>query len=206
MTEIYIAPVGALNPVFLNRISQSRKESLAQMQAVSARELSLCAELLVRALICDELGVGNDSLRIERSRSGKPFLPDYPELHFNLSHTNGVIAAAIAHSPVGIDIERCDRKIQPRVIARICSDAEAESLENGLRPIELWTKKEALIKCCGRGDVPLNRLDTHRGDIATWPIEDYIVSVCCKTLPTMPLLLGADEFYKMLMGLNEICF
>ncbi|MBR4329872.1 MAG: hypothetical protein IKP71_08450, partial [Candidatus Riflebacteria bacterium] len=41
---------------------------------------------------------------IETTPSGKPYLKDYPNLFFNISHTDSLILIALAYSPVGVDV------------------------------------------------------------------------------------------------------
>jgi 4'-phosphopantetheinyl transferase len=73
-------------------------------------------------------------------------------LHLNLSHSGPLLAAAVSHRPVGIDIER----IRPRAVAaqtdRVFCPGEARALA-GLedaarlaRFFQLWTLKEAASK------------------------------------------------------------
>lgn len=93
---------------------------------------------------------------------GKPFIVSAsgrPTLAFNLSHTHGFVACAIAAAgDVGIDVESVDRATDGRrIAARYFSQAESDWLdacdarERTIRFIELWTLKEAYIKAIGRG-------------------------------------------------------
>ena len=84
---------------------------------------------------------------------GKPYLPGYP-VHFSLSHTKNAVACAISDRPIGVDVQE-KMKYSSRLSQRICSDTERTALENaedkGLVLTALWTKKEALAKCSGKG-------------------------------------------------------
>lgn len=44
-------------------------------------------------------------VEIAHSPSGKPSLPEYPELHISISHTEGRLLIALSTAPIGIDIE-----------------------------------------------------------------------------------------------------
>ena len=46
--------------------------------------------------------------RVARTEKGKPYFPDFPNLHFSLSHTNGASLCALSDSLVGVDIEPVD--------------------------------------------------------------------------------------------------
>ena len=44
---------------------------------------------------------------IDRGKQGKPFFPDCPDRHFNLSHTDGFALCVLSdEGEVGVDIER----------------------------------------------------------------------------------------------------
>lgn len=84
----------------------------------------------------------------------KPFLKDYPDIHFNLSHTKKAIACIVSDSPCGIDVESLGRYNDQ--VARYCMcDEEMEQInaspDKDVAFISLWTKKEALLKLTGEG-------------------------------------------------------
>lgn len=99
---------------------------------------------------------------IGRTATGKPFFPDRPQLHFNLSHSGSFALCALDDSPVGVDIETV-RPHHPRLAERICSPAELAWLGAQADPqgalLSLWTKKEARVKQDGCGlAVPLREI------------------------------------------------
>ncbi len=89
---------------------------------------------------------------------GKPFL-DGTRLHFNLTHTDryGVLAVS-RDGPVGVDLEAlrrgdeligCEQAFcHPEEIAEV---EEQPDSEKGRRLIDIWTAKEAVLKCLGTG-------------------------------------------------------
>lgn len=94
------------------------------------------------------------SLKLEQGEHGKPFLLDYPDIHFNLSHCAFGVAAAVFDSPVGIDIEKT-KKFSERVVKRVMNQSEIQLIENSDNPEEmfftLWTMKESFVKYNGKG-------------------------------------------------------
>lgn len=112
-------------------------------------------------------------LKFERSKFGKPQViwPTHaqngetlhpPQLCFNLSHTQSLIACAITNgSQVGIDVEEQGRILSSDALAfarRKFSEEEAVGLEQITDPVErnrrflqLWTLKEAYLKALGKG-------------------------------------------------------
>ena len=91
---------------------------------------------------------------LERQAGGKPFFPQRPDLHFNLSHSGGLALCGAGTAPLGVDIEA----IRPRRagLARyICSPEEYawyEELGGDWESLyTIWTLKEARVKCTGEG-------------------------------------------------------
>ena len=87
---------------------------------------------------------------------GKPSLAEHPEVHYNISHADGIAAAAVSEFECGIDCERI-RPYRPGVMKRVCTKAEqalintAPEAERELMFFRLWTLKEAYVKALGRG-------------------------------------------------------
>jgi 4'-phosphopantetheinyl transferase len=100
---------------------------------------------------------------------GKPSLAadhDSRSLSFNLSHTHGLVACAVAGGrDVGVDVEPTDRRVDDGVAERYFSKTENADLqrcashERQRRFVELWTLKEAYVKAIGEGLAhPLNTI------------------------------------------------
>ncbi|HDI3021939.1 TPA: 4'-phosphopantetheinyl transferase AcpT [Cronobacter turicensis] len=91
---------------------------------------------------------------LETDSHGKPFLPHRPELAFNLSHSDGVVALALSDAgAVGCDIERVrPRRSWPSLARAIFSEEEQAMLsalpEEARLPAfwQCWTRREALLK------------------------------------------------------------
>lgn len=80
------------------------------------------------------------------------------KLHVSFSHTDSVAAAAVAPSPIGVDVESISRRVD-RVLSRICTEKELMLASGGTvidgeivrNELLLWTAKEAVSKACGLG-------------------------------------------------------
>lgn len=86
-------------------------------------------------------------------KHSKPFLKEYPGIHFNISHCRKGIACAVSDRPVGIDIETV---LYDAALAEMTLSAEEKaeveiSDEPGVRFTELWTRKESFLKLTGEG-------------------------------------------------------
>ncbi len=145
-------------PPALARYAEEAKEGeprarrLAGMQALAACLAHLSLEAPPIAL----------------GRYGKPYFTE-GEQQFSISHAGTLAVAVLAPHRVGIDLEPYDRKVseasRERILLR-CSDAECERLrplrgdERSRAFLELWVKKEALMKKDGRGLGALMDADT----------------------------------------------
>lgn len=110
--------------------------------------------------------------------SGKPYLPETPEIHISLSHTRGAVAVAVSENPVGIDLEH-PRRVSDRVAARCFTGREREHATDSERRLEIWTRKEALLKRGGRLEMPMREAETlDRADIATRAVRGFTLSFC----------------------------
>lgn len=123
--------------------------------------------------------------------NGKPYLPDHPEICFNITHCSQLVACAFHDSPIGIDAE--NPGYFPEVlINRALSEKEKCFLQSRSASISereewfyrLWTLKEAYVKKSGIGvDTDLTGFSfsfTNNGDHFSVICSDSSVS-CYQT-------------------------
>jgi 4'-phosphopantetheinyl transferase len=124
------------------------------------RNIFIAARALTRTMLSDATGLPVKGWRYIEGQYGKLALgTDYAEsgLRFNLTHTRGIAACAIAHDEVGIDVESSDRQMDFANANRYLAPEEA--LVVSAAPLEqraaiffrFWTLKEAFIKATGEG-------------------------------------------------------
>ncbi len=99
---------------------------------------------------------------------GKPAISypaDYADLQFNISHTRGLAACAVAlNCPVGVDVEAITRQTDCAMLAQTVFSARELAAWRATAPdlqqrdfFRYWTLKEAYIKACGLGlSLPLD--------------------------------------------------
>ena len=84
----------------------------------------------------------------------KPYLADYPEIHFNLSHCNNGCACIMDNFEVGIDLQEI-RKVSLKTFEKTCNADEILEIQNSDNPekefCRIWSYKEALSKLTGEG-------------------------------------------------------
>lgn len=146
---------------------ERRKRQLELLKNENARRLSMCAEMafmeaLKKAWTAGMLPEGPPVFPAEtqEDEKGKPYFAapgQYTGLFFNISHTEGMAAAAVADQPVGIDIEYLKRRSVSHA-ERILSADEAEVYKQLEDPasknrffLESWVRKESYLKRLGIG-------------------------------------------------------
>jgi len=130
----------------------------------------------LRARLAEEVGGSPAELRIRADDFGKPFLPDHPELRFNLSHSRDLaLFVVVEGAEVGCDIEWRNPELAcPGVARRLFAPAEVAALENLPQGqwvqgfFNCWTRKEAYVKALGLGlSYPLDAFTVSVGEQAT---------------------------------------
>ena len=94
---------------------------------------------------------------------GKPDFPADTGWHVNLSHAGAWVLVVVDRQPVGIDVESSPANLLlDTLLPTVCSVAEQQYVRGSKNAtvafLQLWTRKEALLKAIGRGLV--DKLDT----------------------------------------------
>lgn len=104
-----------------------------------------------------ELEKESRKYRYERTPFGKPYLADYPQIQFNISHCASCVACAVGEEPMGIDVER-RFPWKENLVRRVCHPGEREFLMQLASEQErvdslnlIWSRKESFLKCIGTG-------------------------------------------------------
>jgi 4'-phosphopantetheinyl transferase len=136
------------------------------------RHSYLAAHALTRAVLAPLAGLPAPELQFEAAAHGRPELCQPaagPRVRFNLSHTRGLVACAVAlEHAVGVDVEHVERRTDIDQLApAVFSERERAELgalsgaEKRARFFQLWTLKEAYIKAVGKGlSLPLRSITT----------------------------------------------
>jgi len=132
------------------------------------------ARALVRTMLSRYVSVPPHGWRLRIEAHGRPEIdnlpPSAPDLRFNLSHTEGLVACAVTVGrDVGIDVEWVQRTLTHDVADRFFSEQESADLralpkdEQPMVFFDYWTLKEAYIKARGLGlALPLGQFTFHR--------------------------------------------
>lgn len=131
------------------------QEQVRENRLSGVQKRTLAGHVLVRKKIMGDYGLSQPPLFMFLPQ-GKPCFADYPRFHFNISHTEDLVAVAFSDSPIGIDVEHV-RHAKERVAKRFFHEEEYQTLMQ--QPLEkqdeyftaLWVLKEAYVKCTGEG-------------------------------------------------------
>lgn len=118
------------------------------------RDRYVCAKayLLLKQLLELHYGIASD-VEFGYGKYGKPFLKDYPYIHFNFSHCPKAVFCAVSDDPIGVDVEEI--QFDEDVARESFSEDECHLIRSSQNPeiqfTEYWTKKEAYLKLIGTG-------------------------------------------------------
>ncbi len=143
-------------------LSPEEAERYGRFGHERTRREFLLARGLTRTVLASYTGMAPSELRFQADAFGKPTLcapAGNPPLHFNISHSHGVIVcAATLGRQVGIDVEDAGRRLEYLDLAeRYFAPAEVAHLhglpEGDRRAafFAIWTLKEAFVKAIGQG-------------------------------------------------------
>jgi 4'-phosphopantetheinyl transferase len=158
-----IAP--AVLDAYRELLTEEERARWARFHFDRHRQSYLATRALVRTVLSQRVGLPPHALRFGENGYGRPYLLQYPELSFNLSHTAGMIVLAMhGEGEVGVDIENLHTKRATQNLADYCFaplEVAALRMAQPARRDEtffhFWTLKEAYIKARGMGlSLPLD--------------------------------------------------
>lgn len=92
---------------------------------------------------------GITSFEIAYEKFGKPFLSEYPQIYFSISHCDKGCAVAMSNRPIGVDIQ--DIRPFSRDVAKwICCQQELSELMSCSEQEQLFAKIWAAKECYGK--------------------------------------------------------
>lgn len=201
----------------MGALSEERLKKVQKYKFMLDRKVSSIAYLMLRYALFNEYGTSK-KVKFCYNRYGKPYLTDFPNVHFSLSHCKRGVACAVANSEVGCDIQNVDKSLL--VLSKdIFSDYELNRIVTSDNTLEtftmLWCAKESYFKCLGTGLVNhLNLTDFSAIDVGNPTIIDgkilsyqlkfkgCYVSICSKDLDTVLNPVTLDSYTLMKGGLN----
>ncbi|MFD2413669.1 4'-phosphopantetheinyl transferase family protein [Paenibacillus rhizoplanae] len=208
---------------FTAQVTEERRARLARFFHKEDAYRSLFGEILVRYILCSQLGQRNGNIQFEENAFGKPGVSGLPDFEYNVSHSGDWVLMiwGMNEGSLGVDIEQI-RPIDIQIAERFFSVEEREALQAksaGERQdffYDLWTLKESYIKAIGTGlSRPLDSFTVQQREdgnfgliteaesmyLQTYTIApDYKAAACssCCTLPETATFIKLSELYRSL--------
>ena len=180
--KIYLADIASVLPRHREYISPQRLQKTLRYRMPDDQKRCIAGSVLLRYFLGDTAILDNGF--------GKPVAEN--GVCFNLSHSGGWVLLAVDDRDVGCDIESMcfvDAARMGKIVftGRECRMVETAPDKTGVF-FDLWTKKEALLKCMGKGFHREAKSVEVCGDrfadgeityyMKTKRFADYTVSVC----------------------------
>lgn len=153
MLDLWLADIATLiDPSLLD---DEEAEEVARYRFEDDRKRAAMSRYMRRVVLAKYSSGDPRALRFTRAKEGKPALVG-GDLEFNISHSGQVVVLAVAHQPVGVDIEGPRTVSDARELAnRFFAPEERRTVEAAddvqATFLAIWTAKEAVIKATGRG-------------------------------------------------------
>jgi 4'-phosphopantetheinyl transferase len=147
---------------WLRMLDHGERERASRFRFEADHREFVAAHALLRAMLTYYFDVPPLAWRFLVDANGKPWIdPEVGphEIQFNLSHTRGLVAVALAsRGAIGVDVEEINEAKADLAVAKaFFAESEVEMLQQA-PPSErtrcffrLWTLKEAYIKAIGAG-------------------------------------------------------
>ena len=175
-------------------LPESRQEKVDNFIFDKDKKLSAGAYLLLERMLEDE-NVAKPIFRL--GEFGKAYISNHEDIHFNLSHSDRLVACAISDRKDGIDIEKIDPEIDLNIAKHYFYNSEYENIMNAENPqdefFRYWVLKESYMKYTGLG-FQLNlsdfeiliddeiKLKDYEGNLrfSLFDVETYKLAICCE--------------------------
>ncbi len=136
-------------------MSPERRKKVDACLFPKDKRLSLGAGILFdRGLI--DYGLRGREILVAYGENGKPYLPEHPHIHYNLSHSGGMAMAVFADAEAGCDVERI-RQADMELAEHFFTPQEYAYIAGQRQEMRdwafyrLWTLKESFVKAVGAG-------------------------------------------------------
>ncbi len=187
MLKIYLLNIKCLRKNFnkiLVGMSKTRQDKVLSFRLPEDQLRSLGAGVLLNYAL-NLLGYQEKNLKVAFNEFGKPYYPNLPNFHFNLSHSGKYVVLATDDKEVGIDIQKVV-KGKEKAISKVLNEKELETLRNKKTKdyVRLWTYKESYVKYLGLGlnkdikNIDLNNIDVN---FKEYHVYGYQLTVCSKS-------------------------
>ncbi len=175
-----------------------RQEKIRRYRFEADKLRSLVAGLLIQRVI-GETG-------LVYGEHEKPYAENC-DTFFSVSHSDDIVAIAYDCAELGLDVEKLPDESRLKIANRFYHPNErrfVNEAEDKLRAFcDIWTRKEAYLKCTGEGiSSDLTAFDTTsdpmKGSLKTFHLNGYSMSVCSEKPLTDEIYISETELKTLL--------
>ena len=159
---VRVPPEGVPLEPLLARLTPAERERAGHKRIEAKRREYVTGQATLRTLLGATMDMDPMQVCYRRGIKGKPYLDldsHRPEPQFNITHSGEMVIAALsAVTELGVDVEWRNERTDFSRVARRTFTAQEQAVMQAL-PLhrqrqhffQLWTCKEALVKCTGLG-------------------------------------------------------
>ncbi|GIN72147.1 4'-phosphopantetheinyl transferase [Bacillus sp. J14TS2] len=173
MVEVYICKLPEKTSqeelkVLLAQASYDRQKRIRQFFHLEDAYRTIIGDLLLDNVLKERTGARLKDITVEKNAYGKPFLPNYPHIQYNISHSGNYVVCAVHNQHVGIDVEKV-QVFDLCMAKQLFTAFEYRDILNSKNRIlacyEIWTLKESYVKALGKGlAIPLHSFRVRKSD------------------------------------------
>ena len=173
-------------------LDETKRARVERTRQKKDRLRTVAADALARKMLGEAMGIAPEAVVFSYAENGKPSVTNAP-WSFSITHSDDLVAVAIHEGAVGIDVEHI-REVSPRLAKKYFSDEEnfyifgheakdtdfehMASTDIRMRFFEIWTAKEAFLKCIGEGLSHLRTVNTVEHTFERHLIDnEYLVTI-----------------------------
>ena len=141
---------------------------------------------LLRRALRERYGIGCGEGRMPElveGAHGKPYLKEYPLIHFNISHSGVYGACALSFIPCGLDIQEVRKVRSRKMLERVLSREEQELVQKAQKPevefCRFWARKESFLKLSGDGITRSMRDLEQPGWYQEFQVDSQVLGCIC---------------------------
>ncbi len=174
-------------------LSAERRETVSRYRFAKDRVQSALAYLLLRYGLIKDYGIFPVP-QMGKTPQGKPYLQEYPQIHFNLSHCEKAVACGFAMGPIGIDVQHMVPYKESIAKFFMTAEERKQALLGDRDRLftRLWTLKECYGKYSGSGICyPMSEMSVTEGQtqdgclIQSHAMGSFYLSVCSQEPQTV---------------------
>jgi len=147
-------------------LDTSENERADKFRLAADRLQYITCRAILKLLLSQYTGIDAADIRLRYAPGGKPMMQGMNPIQFNVSHCRDILMWGFScGNNIGVDVENLERQVSAGALASVCSETELARIQHvpshlqNACAINLWTRKEALLKALGSLSTPIQRFE-----------------------------------------------